>query len=58
MDFSNSDIKKIQGTETPKKKFTIFQEAETLKKLLIFQETTFQPNPPKKIPFILGNGTF
>ena len=39
-----SNIKKIQKTENPKKKFLIFQEAEILKKRLIFWETeSFSP---------------
>ena len=40
---------KFQETEIPEKKFPIFQETETLKKLLIFWEMElFSPSPKTK----------
>ena len=68
MELSSSIIKKflifsyISGIGNPQKFFT-FQETETLKsflyfrkrKFLTFQQVTFQA---RKVPYILGNGTY
>ena len=45
MELSSSNVKEflifsyISGNENPQKKFHLFQETETLRKFLIFQET-------------------
>ena len=61
-----SNIKKLEETKTPKNKILIFQETETLKKLLLFRETEPVSPSPKKLKksnseknhYISGNVTF
>ena len=48
----SSNIKKFQETETPDKKFLIFQETRTLKKLLKFREMKLC-SPPREQSLIL-----
>ena len=50
MELPSPNIEKISGNGNPPKKFHIFQEIETLKRLLMFQEP--EPFSPPRESFL------